>query len=280
MPRRFLLEILRADLVKEFAEFLDFAFLVVALDQDGGLREDALLREDRGVGADREGDGVAGAAGDREPGAVLAQLDGGVEGAFLELGDHHPLDRDEQLVEQVLEQVVGERPRGGDALEGEGDRGRLDVAYPDCQEAFAVALLEQHDGCLGGELDADTNEGELDHRATPSTVEQRCARVGRLSLRGYQTLPTGATRPALAQRSFSELVEPGWDRGAAPQDRRRGGSRRGPVRARPDPGRNRTGTRQGRRGGRRRAAPRPLGGTAGRAGCRPVGWPAPARPGS
>src|SRR6266516_2994857 len=215
MPRRFLLEILRADLVKEFAEFLDFAFLVVALDQDGGLREDALLREDRGVGA-----------------------------------------------------------------EGEGDRGRLDVADPDWQEAFAVALLEQHDGCLGGELDADTNEGELDHRATPSTVEQRCARVGRLSLRGYQTLPTGATRPALAQRSFSELVEPGWDRGAAPQDRRRGGSRRGPVRARPDPGRSRTGTRQGRRSRRRRAAPRPLGGTAGRAGCRPVGWPAPARPGS
>src|SRR4029453_11410203 len=169
-----LLEVLRTDLVEELAEFPYLALLVVALlDQDGGLAEHALLREDRRVGPHRQGDGVAGPARHREPAAVLAQLDGGVEGAFLEPGGDHPLDRDHQLVEEVLEQVVGERPGGGHALQGEGDRGRLDVADPDGEEALALTLLEEHDRRLGGELDPYADEGPLHQPTPPSSLIPR-----------------------------------------------------------------------------------------------------------
>src|SRR5215207_1142109 len=183
-----LLEVLRAHLVEELPELLHLALLVVALDEDGGLAEHVLLGEDGRVGPDGEGDGVARAARHRELGAVLAQLDGGVEGAFLQLGDHDPLDGHHQLVQQVLEQVVGERPLGGHALEGEGDGRRLDVADPDREEALAVALLEEDDRRLGWQLDPYADEGQLDQREPPRASNVPGARPGACrTARGYQT---------------------------------------------------------------------------------------------
>ena len=68
--------------------------------------------------------------------AVEDQL--GEEGALLQVRDPHLLQPPAQRADDVLEQVVRQRPRGLDALLLEGDRGGLHRADPDRQVAVAA----------------------------------------------------------------------------------------------------------------------------------------------
>ena len=68
-----------------------------------------------------------------------------------------------ERLEDVLEQVVGQRPGRHDALLGVGDRGRLGGPDPDRQVAVTVALPQQHDRLVGRHLDPDADDIELSH---------------------------------------------------------------------------------------------------------------------
>src|SRR6266568_4158272 len=95
------LEVLRCDLIEKFTEFFYFRLL----------------------------------------GLVFPHADDCVEGALPQFRDVDPLDGHPELLHDVLEEVVGHRPLRDDALEGEGDRGGLDGADPDREEAATIALF-------------------------------------------------------------------------------------------------------------------------------------------
>ena len=68
----------------------------------------------------------------------------------------------------VLEQVVGQRPGGLDALLLERDRGGLDRADPDRQIAVAVGLAQQEDRLVRGQFDPDAHDAHLAHACSSS----------------------------------------------------------------------------------------------------------------
>ncbi len=94
---------------------------------------------------------------------------------------------DAELVEQALHEVVGQRPRGGDALQRERDRLRLGLTDPDGQVALPLALLEQHDRLIGGQFDADADQVQLDHGGLPVPT-----RTGEATER-HRRVPPGPT---------------------------------------------------------------------------------------
>ena len=98
-------------------------------------------------------------------------------------------------LEQVLDQVVGQRPRRHDALLGEGDRGGLDGADPDRQVAVPRHLAQQHDGLVGGHLHPDTDHVDFAHTAHPTPGRKRAVRSG--------PWRSGPRRPALTSVACS-----------------------------------------------------------------------------
>ncbi len=79
-----------------------------------------------------------------------------------EVRDDNPTNRDAELPERRGEDVVGERPLRGQALELHRDRVRLPGADPDRQVALAVELLEDDDMLAREHVDADALHGHLD----------------------------------------------------------------------------------------------------------------------
>src|SRR5690606_27103343 len=69
-------------------------------------------------------------------------------------------------LQHVLEQVVGQRPRGSHALLGKGDGRRLPRSDPDGEVTVPSHFTQQHDRLVGGHFDPDTYDIELVHTAT------------------------------------------------------------------------------------------------------------------
>src|SRR3546814_6666262 len=87
----------------------------------GGLVEDTLLGEPAGAVAHRDGKGVGGTGRDRVHVAGQADDDLREEGGVAQLRDDDALYVSTQLVEDVLQEVVGHRARGLDLLQRERD---------------------------------------------------------------------------------------------------------------------------------------------------------------
>ena len=88
-----------------------------------------------------------------------------------------------ELLERRGEQVVGQRPLGGQALELHRDRARLPRPDPDRQVAVAVGLLEDHHVAAGEHVDPDALDEHLDElvvhgRIIPRRPADRPARPG------------------------------------------------------------------------------------------------------
>ena len=99
------------------------------------------------------------------PGAAEEHLELGVERAFLELGDDDPVDPGGQLLERVLEQVMGHRPGALHPLEGVDDGRRLRLADEDREVAPAGGLFAQeNDRLVARNLDSYAHERKTDHR--------------------------------------------------------------------------------------------------------------------
>ena len=178
-------------LLEEVAEALDDLLGVVdlALELDRVLDDELGGGEDGGLGAHRQGEGVAGARVDVDLGAVLHQRELGVEGAVLELGDGDARDLGLELADDVGEQVVRHRPRQLGALQLDEDGGGLGVADPDGQELVALQRLEQDDRLLADDVEADAVDDHLldvhgaliiGHRHAPKTPA-RMDDAGRMS---------------------------------------------------------------------------------------------------
>jgi hypothetical protein len=158
-------EVLRRDLVEELAELLDLVLLLVG-DLDPHLVEQVVGAVDRGTGPDGERHRIRRAGADH---ALIAEDQLGDVDAVAHLGDVDGLEGGAQSADDVLEQVVGHRPRRADALLLERDRGGLDRADPDRQVPLALALLEQQDRLVAGQLDANPDDSKFQHGVAPSS---------------------------------------------------------------------------------------------------------------
>ena len=92
--------------------------------------------------------------------------EGGVEDAVLELDDPHPGEAVAEPLDDVPEQVVGQRSRRLDPLLRVGDGGGLRRTDPDGQVAVAVTLSQQHDRVVGRHLDPDPEDVQNLHSPT------------------------------------------------------------------------------------------------------------------
>src|SRR5438105_2578823 len=190
------LEVLGRHLIEEFTEFLYLRLLgLIFPHADARFLEDLLGGEDRGPRAHCEGDGIGRPAGHLVGLAVCPHADHCVEGALPQLRDVDALDGHPELLHDVLEELVGHRPLGDDALESEGDGGGLDGADPDREEAAPIALLQQHDGLIGGQLDPDSDERNLDH-------------LHRLRLRPPEGLPPNNIRLVYSRGGRVDVARP------------------------------------------------------------------------
>ena len=90
-------------------------------------------------------------------------LDLGVEGAVVELGDDDLDQLGPEVVEDGLEEVVGHGPRGLHALERVHDGGGFGRADVDRQVPLALVLAQQHDRLVRGDLHSNSYQGHRDH---------------------------------------------------------------------------------------------------------------------
>src|SRR3984885_8036660 len=152
-------EILGRDGVEEFPELLDLVFLLVR-DGHAHLVQDLFTGEDLRAGAQGQRDRV------RWPRAHLGAVGEdqvSVEDPVPQLGDVHRPQLDVQNLEDVLEQIVRQRPDGDHALLRKGDCRSLDRPDPDWQVAIPLRLLEQDDGAVRRHLDPDADDLHLPH---------------------------------------------------------------------------------------------------------------------
>ena len=133
----------------------------------GVLVDDVLDGEDRAAGAHRQGDGVGRAARHGGELAVTLQVELGEVGVLAHVRDQDADEVDAELVEHVLQEVVGQRAGALHALQGVGDGGRLGPADVDGQHPPAALLLPQeHDRGVGRKLQPHTDELHLHHAPT------------------------------------------------------------------------------------------------------------------
>ena len=127
----------------------------------------------------------------------------GVERLLGEVGDDRPGRRHAQVLEGRGEQVVGERPLRGQALELHGDRARLPRADPDREVAVAPGLLEDHDMAVRQHVDAHALDDHLDqlvvgHAPDYPTVAGAAGRPGpRPSVITRRATSAPATKPPM-----------------------------------------------------------------------------------
>src|SRR5579872_2002489 len=152
-------EVLGSDRVEELTELLYLVLLLVRY-RDPGLLEDLVGREDRGTGAQRQGDRVRWPRAD-----LLAVREDQIreERAVAQGSDVHRAQLHVECLEDVAHQVMGQRPHWHQALLRIGDRRRLHRADPNRQVPFPLRLFEQDDGLVRGHLDPDAYDLHLPH---------------------------------------------------------------------------------------------------------------------
>ena len=181
------LEVLGRDLVEELLELVHdlLRVLDLVLELDRGLGDHVLGGEDRGAGADGEGERVGRARVDLDLAAVDRQRDRGVERVLAQLGDRDARAGDLELGEHVEQQVVRHRPRRRRSLELHQDRGGLGMPDPDREELVRVDGLEQHDRLLADHVEA--------HAVDDHLLQNSSSAPGRPSI-GPGVAPPGALR--------------------------------------------------------------------------------------
>src|SRR5207247_907234 len=108
------------------------------------------------------GDGVAGAAVDLDQLAVLADAQLGEVGVLAQVADEDVLQVAAELIDDVGDEIVGQRPGGLHALDAAVDAGGLEDADDDGEAAFAVHLPEHDDLLLVDLVDDDAFELHVD----------------------------------------------------------------------------------------------------------------------
>lgn len=125
------------------------------------LVDDLLGDEDGDVDRHRDGDRVAGAGIDFHDLSFMADSQLRVVRVFTQLADKDVLKLAPKQLDDVREQVVSQRARGGQALHAAIDAGRLEDADHDGKRALAVHLLEEDDLLLVVLVDDDPREFHL-----------------------------------------------------------------------------------------------------------------------
>ena len=118
--------------------------------------------EDPAARPDREGQRIGRPGVDLDRPAVVLEQQPGVERLLGQGRDDHPIDARPEPFERRREQVVGERPVGGEALELHRDRARLPRPDPDREVAIPLGLLEDHDVAARQHVDPDALDDHLD----------------------------------------------------------------------------------------------------------------------
>ena len=145
---------------------------------EADLVDDARFDEDRAPGPHGDGDPVRGSAVDPRRLPFLARLEdeGPPVHAALEGVDRHRAHPSPQGLDDVEQEVVGQRPRRLDALGRERDGRGLRRPDPDRHDPIAAALAQQDDGGRGRQLDADSDEVDANHAFTVDHPRERPAR--------------------------------------------------------------------------------------------------------
>ena len=119
-----------------------------------------------------------------------------VERGVAEVAHDHALEVRAEIVEDVLDEVVGHRPRCLDVLERERDGGGLWAADEDREDAtVAVGLAEEQAGDVRGSLELDAHQLHLDcHTCTlPKPPGERVAQIRQEATRLHRS-PGGTWR--------------------------------------------------------------------------------------
>ena len=109
-------------------------------------------------------------------------------GVVLHLGDDDLAELSAQSDDDLLQQVVRERPRELHTRELHGDRARFRRSNPDRQHALAVVFLENHDRCVRRAVQPEMGDPHLQHvravpwHQVPISQEARYLRCGGVSV--------------------------------------------------------------------------------------------------
>ena len=140
-------------------------------------------REDRCLHPERDRDGVARAAVHLQVFSFGFQRQKGDERVVAQLGDHGPLELCVQRLQEIADQIVGERTREFDVFQRDRDRPRLGGGDPDRQQLFVGhGFQDDHRRLSGG----------IDHQGFHLGFDQRriLRRVGRSDHEWQQDEPT------------------------------------------------------------------------------------------
>ena len=113
----------------------------LVLERGGGL-EKAVGHEDRRAHPHRQRNSIARPAVQAQARAIEVNV--GVIDLIVNAGDDHAVDVIAGLLDQVAQQIVGQRTIGLDPMHLEHDRARFFVADQNLQHAFAREILKLH----------------------------------------------------------------------------------------------------------------------------------------
>jgi len=120
-------------------------------------REQSVLRENRGLEAERDGNAVGGPRIDAHRAGGPCDMELRVEGLVLHLGDVNPPEGAAQTQNETLAEVVGERPLALQLVHLDDDGLRLGLADPDRQQPGAALLLKNYHIRVGRPVEAEAH---------------------------------------------------------------------------------------------------------------------------
>jgi hypothetical protein len=127
-------------------------------------REQRLLREDRRLEAERDGDRVRRTRVDLDHALRPADVQLGVVRPLLDLGDLHAAQRTAEAKDERLAEVVRERALALDVVHLHDDGLRLGLPDPDREHAGAALLLQDDHVRVRGAVEAESLNDHFDHR--------------------------------------------------------------------------------------------------------------------
>ena len=159
----------RAGAIEEAAKV--FLLLLVRFHIDGNrsVGNHLLQHPNAAVGAEGQGDRVAGARVDLAAAAVgMEHFEDRPEGVVLDGVDHHPFQGEAAGLHQAHHQVVTEGPGRLVAIEADQDVLGLGLVDPDGYLAAARGIAQQDDRTAAGGIEGDAGDAHFHHRSESS----------------------------------------------------------------------------------------------------------------